>query len=113
MSTSSPSLRIVVGLYAGLVTGIVLLLFWLLYLKPRFASKGWRYIAYSWELLPVAVLLGSLHGLLRLWGVVHRGSLGDTVLAYSTALLYCATLVILLATILFDALKTSRARKPG
>jgi hypothetical protein len=93
------------GLVAGLVAPSLMTVYWFYRLRSVLAEKGWRYTSSLWVIVWIAVFFGSASGLLRMSTVIEEGSAIDSMLLYTSAILYWIALVALVAGMILDVAK--------
>lgn len=76
------------------------------------AEKGFRFTSRPWAIVWVAVFFGSAIGLMRELKVEREGSMIDSMLLYTSAILYWIVLVVLITGLMLDvARKTRNSRR--
>jgi uncharacterized membrane protein affecting hemolysin expression len=95
------------GLVVGLVVSSLMIVYWFYRLRSVLAEKGWKYTCHLWVLVWIAVFFGSASGLLRM-SMVIEGSAIDSMLVYTSAILYWIALMALIAGMILDVVKKTR-----
>jgi hypothetical protein len=96
---------VLLGFVAGLVASSLMIVYWFYRLRSVMAEKGWRYTCRLWVLVWIAVFFGSASGLLRMSMVIEEGSTIDSMLVYTSAILYWIAPVALVAGMILDVVK--------
>ena len=96
------------GLVVGLVASSLMIAYWFYHLRSALAEKGWRYTSRLWVLVWIAVFFGSASGLLRGSTVIQEGSIVDSMLMYSSVILYWIALVALVTGLIIDVAISAR-----
>lgn len=101
-------LWVLLGFVAGLVTSSFMIFIWFYRLRKAMAKKGFVWTSRFWVLTWIAMFSGSLIGFVRELKIMQEGSIIDSMLLYTSAILYWIVLLALTSGLMFDVLRRTK-----